>query len=77
MNLYNNDDQAVGAGLYRNDEWILAAKNGEDGAASLSAILDLKERDEVYLRRPAWVSDSTNYDKFYTNFSGFVMRVNM
>ena len=41
----------------------------------LSAILDLKENDQVYLTRPAWVSDSTEYDKFFTSFSGFLIRV--
>ena len=47
--IYNDYDQPIGAGLYRNDEWILGAKNGKDGATSQSVILDMKETDEVYL----------------------------
>ena len=62
--VFNDYDQPIGAALYRNDEWILGAKNGKNGATSQSVILDLKETDEVYLLRPDCVSDSTECGKY-------------
>ena len=72
VNVYN-DNERIGADLLWNSELVLGTKNG-NGAGSQSAILDLKENDQVYLQRPQWVSDTTTYIKHFINFSGFLMR---
>ena len=73
----HNDDKTIGANLIRNTQFVLGTKNGNEGAGSLNAILDLKEKDQVYLIRPPWVSDTTKYDQYFTSFSGFLMRVDI
>ena len=76
-NFYKDGDKTIGADILKNSQFVLAAKNGNGGATSPSVILDLNENDEVYLTRPPWVSDYTKYDKYWTSFSGFLVRVDV
>ena len=71
-NLYNGN-KLIAADLRKNGEGIIAANNGGRGAASLSAILDLKEEDEVYLEKPHWVADDAMYNRHFTSFSGVLI----
>ena len=74
-NLYNKG-KVIGADLRVNSGGaVIATRNAGSGTTSLSAILDLKENEKVYLTRPEWVSDYTEYDKYFTSFSGFFIRV--
>ena len=74
-NLYNKD-KVIGADLRVNSgRAVIATRNAGSGTTSFSAILDLKENEEVYLTRPEWVSDYTEYDKYFTSFSGFLIRL--
>ena len=75
-NLYNGK-QRIGADLVCNSELILGTSSGNEGAGSLTAILDLKEKDQVYLLRPQWVLDTTTYNKHFTSFSGFLIRADI
>ena len=72
-NLYHGNT-AIGADLVKNGIVITATKNGADGSATLSAILDLVEGDEVYLARPPWVGDEAKFNHFFTSFSGVLIR---
>ena len=58
----------------KNGMLIIGTSNGGGGPASLSAILDLKEGDEVYLIKPDLVEDDAAYDHFFTSFSGVLLR---
>ena len=72
-NLYN-DGEWIGADLVKNGQYMGVANNGEEGTGSLSVILDLEEGDEVYLTRPCWVPNNSEYDQHVTSFSGFLIR---
>ena len=69
-----NINTTIGADLRKNGALITAAKNGGVGSATLSAILDLVEGDEVYLVRPEWVGDEARFNLFFTSFSGVLIR---
>ena len=68
-----NQDLWMGANLEKNGHIIVVANNGGDGAGSLNLILDLEVGDEVYLTRPHWVDDNSEYDPYITSFSGFLI----
>ena len=73
---FSNGDTYIGADLCMNNGGlIIAANNGGVGAASLSAILDLQESDQVYLRKPLWVDNEAAYNHYFTSFSGILVRV--
>ena len=58
----------------KNGMLIIGTSNEGGGPASLSAILDLKEGDEVYLIKPDLVEDDAAYDHYFTSFSGVLLR---
>ena len=64
----------MGGDLITNGQLVIVANNGGDGPCSLSVILDQLEGDEVYISRPRWVADDTEYDDSTTSFSGFLIR---
>ena len=72
-NLFNIN-KVIAADLIKNGKLIIGAFNGGGGTASVSAILDLKEGDEVYLRKPHWVEDDAAYNYYFTSFSGGLLR---
>ena len=69
-----NRDKLIAADLMKNGMLIIGTSNGGRGTGSLSAILDLKEGDEVYLRKPHWVEDDAAYNHYFTSFSGGLLR---
>ena len=71
---FYDENTMIGADLIKNDEIIIGAANGGGGPASLSAILDLKEGDEVYLLKPHWMPNEGLYNKYFTSFSGSLSR---
>ena len=75
-NLVSND-KLIGANLVKNGMFIIGANNGGDGPASLSAILDLKDGDQVYLEKPVFVADDAAYDHYFTSFSGALLRTTL
>ena len=72
-NLYSRDN-LIGMDLVKNGMLIIGAHNGGAGPASLSAILDLTEGDQVYLQQPHWVAVGTLYNRYFTSFSGVLIR---
>ena len=68
-NIYN-ENNLTGGDLMKNGRLVVLTKNGGGGPASISAIVDLKVGDEVYLKRPTWVLPNTEYDRYFTSFSG-------
>ena len=74
MNLYNEDTK-IGGDLVKNGALIISAAGGkEGGSGSLSAILDLTEGDQVYLQQPHWVAVGTLHNRYFTSFSGVLIR---
>ena len=72
-NLYNRDN-LIGTDLVKNGMLIIGTSNGGGRTASLSAILDLKEGNKVYLQQPHWVAVGTLYNRYFTSFSGVLIR---
>ena len=60
-NFYHRD-QVMGGDLRKNRQLIIVGDNGGHGTGSLAAILDLKKGEEVYLQKPNWVEDDTEYN---------------
>ena len=71
-NFYNGN-KLIGGDLIGNGILIIGGNNGGGGPASLSAILDLKEGDKVYVQRFGGAADDTLYDLYHTSFSGFLI----
>ena len=72
-NLYDRDN-LIGTDLVKNGMFIIGAHNGGGGPSSLSAIFDLTEGDQVYLQQPHWVAVGTLYNRYFTSFSGVLIR---
>ena len=64
----------LGADLRKNGNFITGANNGGSGPASLNAILDLEEGDEMHCERPGWVNDDAVYGRYFTSYSGVLIR---
>ena len=74
FNLYN-EVAKVGADLVKNGALIISVISGKDGGSgSVNAILDLTEGDAVYLKKPLWVADGSVYHRYFTSFSGVLIR---
>ena len=74
VNLYNEDTK-IGGDLVKNGALIISAAGGkEGGSGGLSAILDLTEGDEVYLGKPGWMATGSVYSRYFTSFSGVLIR---
>ena len=71
VNLYN-EDHKIGCDLMKNQVFIITANNGGSGPASVTAILDLKEGDHVYLKTPGW--GAAWHHRSSTSFSGSLSR---
>ena len=76
VNLISND-KLIRANLVKNGMFIIGPNNGGDGPANLSAILDLKEGDQVYLEKAVLVADDAAYDHYFTSFSGALLRTTL
>ena len=72
-NLYGYG-KLIGADLFKNGMFIIAMRNGGDGGASLSTIVDLTEGDEVYLQRAPYTDGSAGYDLYFNSFTGFLIQ---
>ena len=68
-----NHNKNIGADLIKNGVFITGANNGGSVPASLSAILDLQQGDEVYLVRPGWVPSNAEYGRYFASFSGTLL----
>ena len=64
---FYNDTMTVGADLKKNGQLVIV------GHTCFSIILDLKEKDEVFLVRSTWVPGLAEYNHFATSFSGFLI----
>ena len=71
---FYDENTMIGADLRKNGEEIIGASNGGGGPANLTAILELKERDEVYLLKPDWMPNNELHNKYFTSFSGSLSR---
>ena len=73
-NMYSGKE--VGAALVLNGNWIISATNGNVGSASLSAVIDLAQGDEVWLENLPEVFNTTKYNRYFTSFTGFLLHAN-
>ena len=69
--MYGGD--VVGAALVVFGNRIISTRNGNDGAASLTAVVHLGQGDEVCMRNHRWVSGSAIYNKSFTTWSGVLL----
>ena len=67
-NLFNRD-KLIGAELLKNGMLIIGTSNGGGGLASISAILDLNQGDQVYMQKPYWMPNESVLEKFFTSLS--------
>ena len=71
----HSQNSLVGADLYKNSVFITSALNYlGGGSGSLTAILDLQEGDEVYLRRPSTTASGRLYYWAATSFTEVLLR---
>ena len=63
----------VGAALVVDGNRITSTRNGNVGSASLSAVVDLAQGDEVWLENSSQVSNTTKYNRYFTSFSGVLL----
>ena len=70
---FYHENKNMGGDLMKRGQLVIVTNNGGDGSCSLSVILDLEEGDQVYLRKPGWVSHHDEYDDLTTSFSGFLI----
>ena len=69
-----NANELIGADLAKNGAWVIGGRNMNGDPGSLNAIFDLEEGHEVYLVVPGWAPDARLYSRYFTSFSGVLVR---
>ena len=70
-----NETTKVGADLVKNGALIISAINGNSGGSgSVNVILDLTEGDAVHMGKPEWMATGSVYNRYFTSFSGVLIR---